>query len=270
MQRRRFLVGAVQAAALFACIAVEATKVADLEACQRLVQALSTTMGNVNKGANLVHVLCELPPGSISSSIELSVPPAVALTIRGAGGGTATTLNGTYAIPASLWTRSPLPNRQTQTRYTWTAVVPVDNVPPLDRMTQAFVDNTFIPEARWPNANLSTILSLNSWAVTSSESTLGRVVDSTTQTESSSLASTNINWTGALATLNVGDRFTTYTRMVRNHTAGSNTFRYNPIMGNGPGAPARGNVKWGEGGRYFLSGKIEALDAYVRAMCPSL
>lgn len=269
MQRRRFLVGAVQAAALFACIAVEATKVADLEACQRLVQASSTTMGNVNKGANLVHVLCELPPGSISSSIELSVPPAVALTIRGAGGGTATTLNGTYAIPASLWTRSPLPNRQTQTRYTWTAVVPVDNMPPLDRMTQAFVDNTFIPEARWPNANLSTILSLNSWAVTSSESTLGRVVDSTTQTESS-LASTNINWTGALATLNVGDRFTTYTRMVRNHTAGSNTFRYNPIMGNGPGAPARGNVKWGEGGRYFLSGKIEALDAYVRAMCPSL
>ena len=35
-------------------------------------------------------------------------------------------------------------------------------------------------EARWPNANLSSMLSLNHWAYTSAESSLGTIVDSAT------------------------------------------------------------------------------------------
>ena len=65
---------------------------------------------------------------------------------------------------------------------------------------------------------------------------MGTVVDDGTAL-GGGLAATGIDWTGALATLNVGDRFTTYTRTVRNHTRGSSTFGYDGRMGPGPGAP---------------------------------
>jgi len=62
-------------------------------------------------------------------------------------------------------------------------------------------------EARWPNANLSSMLSLNHWAYTSAESSLGTIVDSVTGPGSvggkSGLAASGIDWTGARATLNI-------------------------------------------------------------------
>ena len=62
-------------------------------------------------------------------------------------------------------------------------------------------------EARWPNANLSSMLSLNHWAYTSAESSLGTIVDSATGPGSvggkSGLAASGIDWTGARATLNI-------------------------------------------------------------------
>ena len=77
----------------------------------------------------------------------------------------------------------------------------------------------------------------------------------------SGLAASGIDWTGGRATLNIGDRFTTYVRLVKNHSAGSESFNYNTDLGPGPGAPPAGNAKWGTGGRYWLSGKKEALDS---------
>ena len=111
-----------------------------------------------------------------------------------------------------------------------------------------------------PNANLATMNSLQGWATTAAASSRGRVVDQP-EPWSGGLAATGVDWTGARATLNVGDRFTTYTRTVANHTAGSGAFDYGDDLGPGPGAPAAGSGKWGQGGRYWLSGKLGALDA---------
>jgi hypothetical protein len=128
-----------------------------------------------------------------------------------------------------------------------------------------FVDDVFVSEARWPNANISNILSLHTWALTSNASSLGHVVDSPLGPASvggqSGLAASGVDWTGARATLNIGDRFTTYVRLVKNHSAGSDAFDYSPQLGKGPGAPAQGNAKWGAGARYWLAGKKAALDS---------
>eukprot|EP01043_Picozoa_sp_COSAG02_P081447 COSAG02_NODE_19903_length_859_cov_0.876316_1_plen_90_part_01 len=88
---------------------------------------------------------------------------------------------------------------------------------------QVFVDDAFVSEARWPNANITNVLSLDHWAFSASSSKLGTIVDRATGGVSG-LAATGIDWTGARATLNIGDRFTTYVRIVKNHSAGSDRF----------------------------------------------
>ena len=115
---------------------------------------------------------------------------------------------------------------------------------------QVFVDGTYIPEARWPDASLAMILSRDSWAEADGRS-YGTMVD--LPSANRSLAATGVDWTGALMTLQ--GTFTTYTRYVRNHSAGSSTFNYDKNIA--PYKWERGKPTTGV--RYWLSGKLEAL-----------
>ena len=168
------------AVALFAPVC--ATPVAHIDECYgRIAAAAAAAMEQHHRNERSTSlpppppstVVCELPPGRITSAIVLrDVPPSVALTIRGSRSGT--TLDGTYAINSKAWVQTPLPfpwssAPSTAASATWKAVLPSD-APPMESITQAFVDRTFITEARWPNANLSTMLSLDRWAVTAAVS----------------------------------------------------------------------------------------------------
>ena len=184
------------------------------------------------------------------------------VTVRGASGAVPTVLSGALPLPSSGWELDPAANG----RPIYVATLP-NALRSTDAGTlpvQVFVDETFVSEARWPNANITNVLSLDHWAFSANSSKLGTIVDraagSTSVGGVSGLAASGIDWTGARATLNIGDRFTTYVRIVKNHSAGSDRFNYNPNLGSGPGAPKAGDVKWGAGGRFWLSGKKAALD----------
>ena len=78
------------------------------------------------------------------------------------------------------------------------------------------------------------------------------------------LAETGIDFTGALATLNVGFRFFTWTRRVTSHSVGSASFTYNqttPAGQKGLVGGAGGYLDKGEDNIYFLSGVLAALDS---------
>jgi hypothetical protein len=116
---------------------------------------------------------------------------------------------------------------------------------------QLFVDNKMMIEARWPNAQFDQILERDRWAATDVGSRYGKIIDA-------ELAKTGIDWTGALATLNVAHQFFSWTRIVSKHAANSEQFTYDKNL---PGIThfADKTEPW-EDDRYYLSGKLEALD----------
>jgi len=114
---------------------------------------------------------------------------------------------------------------------------------------QLFVDGQMMIEARWPNMDFDQRFDKNIWATAGKGSEYGLMVDP-------ALAKTGINWTGAVATLNVGS-WQTYRRIVRNHKIGGDRFEYERNM---PGH-VEAKRKWEGFDHYYLAGKLEALDA---------
>jgi len=117
---------------------------------------------------------------------------------------------------------------------------------------QLFVDGKMMFEARWPNADIEDLWNPKSWASTGLGSRYGKIVDP-------ELAVTGIDWTGALATMNLAHQFYTWTRTVRSHSKGSDTFEYDKNL---PGIThfADKTRPW-EDDFYYLTGKLEALDS---------
>lgn len=114
---------------------------------------------------------------------------------------------------------------------------------------QVFQSDTMLTEARWPNFTFpSDLWKRSSWASTQNGSVMGKIVDN-------DIAATNIDWTGALAVLNIEAQFWTWTSTVSNHSAGSNTFFY--FTHNLAGL--RDNLDFTDD-FYYLTGKYEALD----------
>ena len=209
---------------------------------------------------------CHLLPGIHHESAVVDASRDTPLEITGSvGAETRSVMSGALPVPGP-WTRHKGSIWKTQ-------------LPPnlrIPNIQQAWAGETWLPEARWPNANLTAggpadapggPLSLSSWAKTYGRDgqtdnctactrlRLGEIVDP-------ALESTAVNWTGALATLNVGFRFYTWTRKVESHVPGSDRFTYN--FHAGPGTHVGGNGAYLDKGldnRYFLSGKLEALDA---------
>jgi hypothetical protein len=118
-------------------------------------------------------------------------------------------------------------------------------------VTQVFVDGQVMTEARWPNQPPGRRWDRSCWASAGKGSRYGKMVDPR-------LASTGVDFTGAIAVLNVAHQFFTWTRPVTKHAAGSDTFEY-PRDLKGITSYANKQRPW-EDDRYYLFGKLEALD----------
>ncbi|XP_065182780.1 uncharacterized protein LOC135813652 [Sycon ciliatum] len=123
---------------------------------------------------------------------------------------------------------------------------------------QIFHNEVMMMEARWPNAKLEDMLSPTAWSRTEKGSVYGRIEDK-------DLYAAGVDWTGALATLNVAHQFYTWTRYVQSYSrdaaAKSASFTYPRDL---PGITswatrANATAAW-TGHQYFLSGKLDALD----------
>jgi len=118
---------------------------------------------------------------------------------------------------------------------------------------QLFVDGQMMIEARWPNMRLEQIWDRSCWANTVKGSRYGQIVDP-------ELVKTDVDWTGAIATLNVAHRFLTWTRRVNSHTPGGDSFSYNRDMEPRIQNSANATKPW-EDNYYYLTGKLGALDS---------
>lgn len=116
---------------------------------------------------------------------------------------------------------------------------------------QLFVDGKMMIEARWPNMRFEDSWERSCWASSDPGSGYEKMVDA-------ELAETDIDWTGAIATLNVAHQFHTWTRRVSKHSKGSDTFEYVGDMGKLSGTI--GSPGHWSNDYYYLSGKREALD----------
>jgi len=118
------------------------------------------------------------------------------------------------------------------------------------RIRQLFVDGVRMTEARWPNMTYAQRWDNTRWRPAAKGSTYGTMVDP-------ALAATGIDWTGALATLNIGS-WQTFRRVVRTHGKGRDRFTYDRDEASRL-AKARAHKPGFD--RYFLAGKLAALDS---------
>ena len=118
-------------------------------------------------------------------------------------------------------------------------------------ITQLFVDGELMTEARWPNMSFDQRWDRDVWRIAGSGSRYGLMIDP-------QLKTTGIDWTGGVATLNVG-QWQTWRRTVQNHSIGSDRFEYKKNLG--AQCNDKPDSKWGGFDRYFLGGKLEALDS---------
>jgi hypothetical protein len=117
---------------------------------------------------------------------------------------------------------------------------------------QLFVDGELMIEARWPNMRFDQLWERSCWATAGLGSRYGKLVDP-------ELAETDIDWTGALATMNLAHQFLTWTRTVNTHSKGSDTYEYNRDLEPRIQNQATRTRIW-EDDYYYLTGKLEALD----------
>ncbi|MHC4982593.1 MAG: right-handed parallel beta-helix repeat-containing protein [Planctomycetota bacterium] len=116
---------------------------------------------------------------------------------------------------------------------------------------QLFVDGKMQIEARWPDMRFDQRWDRGRWADSEKGSRKDLMV-------CKGLARTEIDWTGAVATLNVAHQFKTWTRTVLKHGKGADRFTYE--LAERLSAGADQGPMWADD-KFFLSGKLEALDA---------
>ena len=115
---------------------------------------------------------------------------------------------------------------------------------------QLFYNGRMMVEARWPNMPMSRLWRRECWAAAGQGSRYGRIVDP-------KLRETGIDWTGGIAVLNVAHQFFTWTRPVQRCEDGA--LEYAQDL---EGITSYGSrTKPWEDDRYYLFGKLEALDA---------
>lgn len=132
---------------------------------------------------------------------------------------------------------------------------------------QMFFNGKPLLEARWPNVPRAAngdwdFFSSNVWAaVNPSGNTYGTMVDSDLATASGP-AGWNRSISGVRAVLNVDHQYTTWTRRVSSHVAGSGTFTYPANLGATVSVPDEtGSSASFNDDRYYLVGEKEFLDA---------
>jgi len=118
---------------------------------------------------------------------------------------------------------------------------------------QLFVDGDMMIEARWPNMRFDEMWDRSKWAFAGKESRYGKMHDP-------ALAETGIDFTGALATLNIVHQFYTWTRFVTEHEAGRDWFAYPKDFGKATEMRYAEKISPWIDDRYYLSGVLGALD----------
>jgi len=119
---------------------------------------------------------------------------------------------------------------------------------------QLFVDGEMMIEARWPNMRFDELWDRSKWAFAGKNSRYGKMHDP-------ALAETGIDFTGALATLNIAHQFYTWTRFVTEHEARRNWFAYPKDFDAGTEMRYAEKISPWIDDRYYLSGVLAALDA---------
>ena len=118
---------------------------------------------------------------------------------------------------------------------------------------QVFLGDRMLVEARWPNMRFPDELwDRSKWARAGKESTKGLMMDP-------ALAQTGIDWTGALAVLNISHQWWTWTSPVLKHGAGKDRFEYDTASLSGVFGPTP--YYRFDDDFYYLTGKLAALDA---------
>ncbi|MEX0330064.1 MAG: right-handed parallel beta-helix repeat-containing protein [Puniceicoccaceae bacterium] len=124
---------------------------------------------------------------------------------------------------------------------------------------QLFVGKRMMIEARWPNMTFEQRYDRSRWAKVDAESTHGKVF-------SKEVAESGIDWTGAMACLNVAHQWWTWNRPITSHEAGSEMLEYPAnLVGLCNYDPAyEGPDNWSKNvwkdDYLYLFGKLEALD----------
>jgi len=124
---------------------------------------------------------------------------------------------------------------------------------------QLFVDRRMMIEARWPNARFDQMLDRSRWAKAGKGSRYGKIV-------CPELAGTRVDWTGALAHLNIAHQWWSWTRTVTAYQRGSDTFTYptncqGALVEESYRNPTGWRARLWEDDYFYLSGKLEALDS---------
>jgi hypothetical protein len=128
-----------------------------------------------------------------------------------------------------------------------------------DPVEQLFIGRRMMIEARWPNMTFEERFDRDRWAQVGAKSTHGIVI-------SEEIAATGIDWTGAMACLNVAHQWWTWHRPITMHEAGSDTLEYPAnLVGLCNYDPAfTGPNNWSarvwKDDYFYLFGILEALD----------
>jgi hypothetical protein len=193
----------------------------------------------IQKAANIMTAgdVCFIRGGDYAESVQLKTSGTVDKPIRFiAYPGESVTIKGTDPVRTAWQVHK---DNIYQTRI---------NKP----FVQLFVDDQMMVEARWPNMRFPEQLwERDCWAQVTDGSQHGKIVDP-------DLAETQIDWTGAIAVLNVAHQFFTWTRTVTEHEKGSDTLYYPDNLE--VLASYAGRSRGWEDDRYYLFGKLKALD----------
>jgi hypothetical protein len=139
------------------------------------------------------------------------------------------------------------------------------------QIEQVFVNDVMQHEARWPDMPFDKRWDRKHWGRGGENSEYGKV-------EAKGLADTGVDWTGAIAMLNVGHQFFTWTRNVTSHQKGSDFFTYDKdlpglaFLDPKTGIEAQGGkvtpwiAKQWKDDYFYLFGKLEALTAADRVV----
>lgn len=138
---------------------------------------------------------------------------------------------------------------------------------------QLFVDDRMMMPARWPNARIDdgSLWDMPAtWRHQHPESTFGQMIDDDTPSNTDRLADTRIDFTDAIAIMNIGS-WLSWAQRIERHQAGSDRFTYDRDMRRSGHSMARaaenflGNEEWWNKkkheGHYYLEGKLACLDA---------
>lgn len=125
---------------------------------------------------------------------------------------------------------------------------------------QLFVGRDMMIEARWPNAGFDQVYDRARWAKVDAGSTHGLIM-------SQEIADSGIDWTGAMAYLNVGHQWWTWNRPIKKHKPGSPELEYDAdligLCDTDPKLSSKNPEKvqkvWSDD-YFYLFGKLEALD----------